>query len=196
MTFLFSLLLLVWLTRILEIVAPVGMLSVCFSRVPTRERSFGPTPRSSSEGFLGTFTPRVRRILFNPLDFLSEYVSKGSFHFDFSDRALSRRGFTFRAGDSPWFTRFTKKRYNWEFQLAGLLILPVRRLDTISYESNPRNYRGEVLWFEVMNPGPRGILEPSNPTEEALKEGRNTKTEEVRDRLLTISSRASFKRIR
>ena len=171
------------LTSEFEVVRPIGMDSVCFSRVPTREGSFGPTPRSSSEGFLGTFTPRVWRILFNPLDFLSEYFSKGSFHFDFSDRAPTTAGIYPIHWSSGLVSSYYQVRETGPSDWYSWLILPVGRLDTISYESNPLRYRGEVLRFEAMNPRPRGILEPLNPTDEALKEGRNTTIEKVLRRL-------------
>jgi hypothetical protein len=162
------------LDSILEVERPIGMNLIVSSFIPWL-RSFGPTPWSSSEGFLGTFTPGVWRILFFPLDFLSEYTSKSSFHFDFRDRALITRGFTFPSAGRPPNSVIPNNVYEGLHKLEVFAYPAFEKARPKTCESNSYVYLGEVRGIDLMNPRLPGILEPLNPTDEALKEGRNTK---------------------
>jgi hypothetical protein len=176
------------LSHISQIVREVGMNLQGSPCVPF-SWSFGPIPWSSSEGFLDTFTPRVWKIRYLPLSFFSEYVSEVKmFHRRFFQNLATAK--KLQQGRTPYTTMPT--RVIASSLQKGLVILyserPVRvfivPMGSFSTESefeklrwtfnSPGTHRGEVLRIDTMNPRPQGILGSLNPTEEALRKGRNT----------------------
>lgn len=169
------------LTHILKIRSEVRMFLIGSSRVPTREGSFGPTPWSSSEGFLGAFTPRVWRILFFPLDSFSEYTSEVDcfLHRFFRKPETAKKH---QQGRTPCTTMPTRVIAS---NLKKVLVIlyserPARvskvpmgsfstefRLEKLWRNFNSLSvHRGEVFRIDLMNPRPQGILVSLKPTEE------------------------------
>ena len=163
------------LSNISEVVREIRVKVVTPPCVPGF-RSFGPIPRASSEGFLDTFTPGRVRVTFDYRLF-SEYFGYG-FH-------LSRNGLRpslepDESGRSP------SQRTNHASQGTRNGIRDQPRLDVIPWPF----YWGEALRLNVMNSSSMGILESLNPTDEALRKGRNTKESRTRGDYLS-SSRVS-----
>jgi len=155
-------------------VYPIGRLFV-----PTL-RSFGPLPRDSSEGFLVSLTPGF-----------SERVAEKSFFAILSSLRVShervRKARKLQQGREtesnmatrphrkpgfpPWSGRDDSDRY----------IPPSHSPDGKPvYFSSTRETPEEEIRIDLMTPAPRfvctlGILGSSNPTDEALRKGRNTK---------------------
>jgi hypothetical protein len=155
------------LAHILQIRRPIRMNLVAFLSEPL-SWSFGPLPRSSSEGFLVTFTPWCvweESIFFS--GYLTEYGGDGSFHFDFMERAGNHWGFTYNL-DSTWFDPFTKKDETGR-NLLGLLAYPgFPDPRSKSSDRTMRTYLGGALEGDLMIPRlyTRGILVSLKPTDE------------------------------
>jgi hypothetical protein len=158
----------------LEVIRPVWVDPVTTSPIPLYFGVSTRTSASSSEGFLVTFTPGSRRIQFSPWDFFSEYVIKGSFHFDFFERNLLTLGIYPIGGTPPGFN-LIPIRSSWRNTLPFGLILAWRTSDRDRVDRTPNAYRGEDPRSDLMNPGLRGILVALNPTDEGrIGTGRNT----------------------
>ena len=149
------------LTHIPKVTSPVRVFLIRPPSVPSCEGSFGPTPRSSSEGFLGTFTPWRRRIRYLPLYCFSEDPTYSDLHF-FNGRPVYPRSTPKRGKKIKNLPTQPRVRQEWQYCRSR------------SEVSDVVGSRGEVLRIEAMNPVSLGILGPLNPTDEALEEGRNT----------------------
>jgi len=170
------------LDNILEISRPVGVHSVRVPGTPSEELSlfsfsfwsFDADQCVSSEGFLVTFTPRDLEVIFCDYGFLTEYLAKGSFHFDFMERDPQLRGFTYSRVRS-WFYPSTQKDDTGNECSACWLILAMRDPDPSLLNRTLTEYRGEALRHNLMMTRPQGILVALKPTEEdRIGTGRNT----------------------
>jgi len=154
------------LARVLKVCSPIRMLMIAFLSVPLFW-SFGPLPRSSSEGFLVTFTPgplgRGVEDSYLPLSFLSEYSSK----------VHKSRGFITSVPPS-WIPPISKKQTRtpilaWE---EGRNHSPGVICDPQGLEPSARTFE-RAFGIDLMNPHSqprvRGILVSSKPTDEGCR---------------------------
>jgi len=158
------------LTRIFEVFRPVRVYSIGFSSIPFLG-SFGSIPRASSEGFLDPFTPGVWRIRFLPFSLFSEYLSQGSHRalgFIAPLRKVSRivpevHGQVERLRRVFTLFVFSKSTILEDTHLES----PKDTYDPRGSICNPlRQYQGEAVRINAMNPKPQGILVSLKPTEE------------------------------
>lgn len=182
------------LIDILEISSPIGVFLVTSSTIPLPPlslflfcsflfiRSFGAGHCApSSEGFLATFTPALRRgagvVDFDYRQFSQEF-SKGSFHFDFRKRDPIRRGFTFTPVHRDWVISYTNNFYpGWyasEFAYPGCRgpSIPIEWIEPVEAPEEV------AVRLNLMTTAPSlgaGILVALNPTDEGrIGTGRNT----------------------
>jgi hypothetical protein len=166
------------LKYILKVSSPVRVFLIGSSSVPTLEGSFGPTPRSSSEGFLGSFTPGEGSVvvLFD-YGFFPEYFCNGVIQIPLRGGETPAGQGWYRGPCAPALTGITPG----ETIVRGPGFFPESRWEAPTPRKDIRRLQrripGEALRLEVMTTGSpfRGILVPLKPTDEALEEGRNTK---------------------
>jgi len=140
------------------------MLTVAPPSVPLF-RSFGLLPQASSEGFLVfLYSWEGCIVIFFDYTFFSEYLVEVHF---FELRPPS--------GGSP-----TEKTNGGKHHRK--VLRPVSLAGSQCKRMNPRGYRRKRLRLNLMMTAPPtlGILESLNPTDEALRKGRNTKNKYTR----------------
>jgi len=179
------------LLNILEIRRPIGVFFVGSPAIPGSEPtfsepfwSFGASHCASSEGFLATFTPRERIVIFCDYWFFSEDSRKGV-HFDLPTKCSSR-GFAILPGGQH--ANLDVENVRW--QPPSDSFEPERLcggsgesdvLQGIARSSDRVNLPiigslGESMRHNLMMTAPQGILEALIPTDEGrIGTGRNTR---------------------
>jgi len=179
------------LLNIFEVVTPVGVKVVASSSKPLF-RSFGPRHWPSSEGFLATLTPEDSEdsILF--LDFSSRephnspFLSWGIIASEPLDPEAEKvteppqTGFPLSPNQTSGENRATDPGRPEDLMLLiGISILMTNPSDLNSREGEVLRRGSQKL--DVMNPGPRVVLEAWNPTDEDIGNVRNQTIEELED---------------
>jgi hypothetical protein len=174
-----------YLAHILEISCPVGVFSVTSSGIPATK-----APSLTSVGVSaltkGAIVSKFLGYLYSKggskdaevieCDYSFPERAKGSFHFDFLERALTSWGFSYspvRSGDY----RFTKNDVPRNECWACCLILAVRTPDPQPVDWNPQPLSGtmrHVLMMTASSTPSQGILVSLKQADEALRKGRNT----------------------
>jgi len=183
------------LTHILEVVTPVRVVLVTVPPVPLF-RSFGTRLGSSSVRFLATYTPRARGESILSMESLFEDLSS-------SHRSLLSEGsFTFPVplGTSVEANRPSGPRTNTDpnqvridcGRLEGTGMLA--QSPEVPDERNPKigslrlwRISEEFLRRDVMTPGPWGLTQAENASDEVLGKDRKTSNRKER-RMLTLVS--------
>lgn len=180
-----------FLDSILEIEGPVRMFLIGSPAIP-RFRSFGHTPMASSEGFLGSFTPgwRWKSSIMN-FYFLLEYSCNRVIQIrqKQEETPAGPRNREDHAHQARIPALYQKESvFTYSERPSVLLIVPMGSfLCTCLTRRLERGVPREVVFRDMMTTtNSRGILGPLNPTDEALKEGRNN--QKGRNRLLCFGT--------
>jgi hypothetical protein len=179
------------LAHIPEVVCKVGMDRVCPPGTPASKPSlFCPTWGVSAltkgaivSKFLGyLYSRKGLEVIFCDYTLFSEYLSNGSFHFDFFERNPGQPGIYILGGPILGIS-FYQEGITWKRVLPSLLILDARDLRSRRGDGAIGWIPRRVLRHNLMMTNPyQGILVSLKQADEALRKGRNTwvRTDEIR----------------